>query len=152
MRALHIIIILWLCATSIGCVSSAIDRYTSRHRKLFEPTSTREMFRAKFGAPIKSWQMRSTNTAKLKAQSVCAYDVFLVKGKLAKKGDGSAQATANALTLGTSEAITIPLTIVSSISESTKEQILVVYYDSSMNYKRHEVYDKYGKPQDTVGY
>jgi len=58
----------------------------------------------------------------------------------------------NAVTLGTSEAIAIPITVVSAVGLSMQEHSLVVFYDADMHYHHHELYDKKGRPEDTLGY
>ena len=81
-----------------------------------------------------------------------AYDVFKVRGKIAKPGDGAAEATINAMTLGPSEIIVIPLTIASTISESTEKHTLVIFYDKELKYRIHSLYDKAGQEESISGY
>ena len=152
MRTIRTIFVLLLCVFAAGCVSSAIDHYTGKYRNMFEAGTTRDMFRAKLGTPIQSWEIGSTNLAEYDVTNVCAYDAFAVRGKIAKPGDGSAQATVNAVSLGTSEAIMIPVTLIGAIGKSTQQHTLVVFYDRTMHYQRHELYDKNGKQEDVLGY
>ena len=152
MRAFHIFLIASICILLTGCVSSVIDRQSSKYRDMFQASTTRQMFRAKLGTPIQSWQVGSTNVAEYADKVAYSYDAFAVRGKIAKPGDGSAQATVNAISLGTSEVIMIPVTIIGSIGASSQEHTLVVYYDSTMHYFRHELYDKNGHKEDVLGY
>lgn len=152
MRAFHTLSIAGICVLLTGCVSSVIDRQSSKYRDLFQASTTRTMFRDKLGAPIQSWQVGSTNFASYDDKVAYAYDAFAVRGKIAKPGDGSGQATVNAISLGTSEVIMIPVTVIGAIGASSQEHTLVVYYDSTMHYYRHALYDKSGKQEDVLGY
>jgi hypothetical protein len=136
----------------VGCISSAIDRKSAKYRDMFQRNTTREMFRAKLGNPVQSWEMGSTNKPAYLDEAAHAYDVFAVRGKIAKPGDGSAQATVNAVSLGSSEVICIPITIVSAMNASNQQHTLVVYYDSTNHYERHELYDKNGHEENVSGY
>jgi hypothetical protein len=152
MRIIRILFAACFCVIAAGCVSSAIDHYSGKYRNMFVANTTRDEFRAKLGTPVKTWTFGSTNLAEYGVSGIFTYDVFAVRGKISKPGDGSAQATVNAVSLGTSEAIMIPLTIVGTISQSTQRHTLVVFYDTTLHYSRHELYDKNGHQEDTLGY
>jgi hypothetical protein len=152
MRIICILFVACLCVVAAGCVSSAIDRSSSKYRDIFLTATTRDMFRAKLGAPVQSWEVGSTNLAAYDVTNAYAYDAFAVRGKIAKPGDGSGQATVNAISLGTSEVIMVPLTIVGVIDQSMQRHTLVVFYDATFHYQRHELYDQNGHKEDTLGY
>jgi hypothetical protein len=152
MKTMRTIFILLLCAWSTGCVSSAIDHYSGKYRGMFKDSTTREMFRAKLGPPIRSWEKGSRARAEYDVATDYAYDAFAVRGKIAKPGDGSGQATVNAVTLGTSEVIMVPLTIISVLGMSAERHTLVVFYDRKLHYNRHQLYDKHGKEESVSGY
>jgi hypothetical protein len=137
---------------AVGCVSGSIDRYSSKYRNMFVTSTTRDMFRDKLGAPTQSWENGSTNLAQYNVTNTYAYDAFAVRGKIAKPGDGSAQATISAISLGTMEPIMIPITIATVVSKSSQQHTLVIFYDATAHYKKHELYDKNGRREDTLGY
>src|SRR5262245_27072680 len=140
------------CVAASGCISTAIDRSASKYRNMFVRESARDTFRSKLGVPKESWELGATNQSHYAMGDAFAYDVFPVRGKIAKPGDGAAQATVNAISLGTAEAISIPLTVFSVVGQSTQRHTLVVYYDSTLHYKGHELYDAKGRKEDTSGY
>jgi hypothetical protein len=140
-----------LCMLTVGCVSGWIDRGSSKYRDLFVSATTREVFRDKLGTPTQSWATGS-GSPQYNATNCYAYDVFAVRGKIAKPGDGSVQATICAISVGTMEPIMIPITIASVVSKSSEQHTLVIFYDATSHYKRHELYDKIGRQEDTLGY
>jgi hypothetical protein len=152
MRIIRTLFTACICVLATGCISTAIDRSSSKYRNMFAASTTRDMFRTKLGVPVQNWESGSTNRSEYNVTNSYAYDAFAVRGKIAKPGDGAAQAMINAISLGTSEAIAIPITVINTIEASGQRHTLVVFYDTALHYKRHELYDKNGHKEDTSGY
>jgi len=143
---------LFIALGTPSCVSTAIERSTNKHRTVLVADKTREEMRSEIGIPIESWESNSSQAPNYRTRVFHAYDVFIVRGVVARPGDGSGQATLNAVTLGTGEAIAIPLTLASSVTKPFTTQKLIVFYNKDYKYITHQIYDSKGKRISNLGY
>ena len=151
--------IIVLVATFIlsGCVSGMIDHYSGRFKSVFGPEASQLSIRQNIGSPDDIYVKGLTKIEpkyrlKYNNNAVYSYDVFNVVGKVHKPGDGAAQATVSALTLGIGELILIPTTIVGVMIDYAKFHTLVVFYDRKGNYSGHRLFDSNGDDEGTSGY
>lgn len=102
------------------------------------------MFRAKIGVPVRSWEKGSASPPEYDISGYVAYDVFEVRGKIYKQRAGAGQMAVGIVTFGASEVIAIPMTMGSILEESVNKHTLVIFYDKSLHYSHHELYNKDG--------
>ncbi len=145
-------LLLVCCLTSTGCVSGFMDFYSGKYRSLLDEGSSQEQVRKRIGTPSETVVDGSPAEHSYEIDNHYAYDAFPIVGKVHKPGDGSAQAMLCAVTLGTGELISIPTTILKLSYESFQRHTLVVYYDESLNYSDHKLFDAKNEPEDTSGY
>lgn len=148
---------LWLlllvgCLSSTGCVAGFMDHYSGKYRTVLNEGVSQAQIRKSIGTPSETAVKESPSETTYKLDDQYAYDAFRVVGKVHKEGDGSAQAMLCAVTLGAGELFSIPQTILKLSIESFQRHTLVVFYDESLNYSRHELYDSKNKPESTSGY
>ncbi len=129
-----------------------MDHYSGKYRTLLNEDVSQEQVRRRIGTPSETAESGSTQPTSYELKNDHAYDAFRIVGKVHKEGDGSAQAMLCAVTLGAGELFSIPQTILKLSYESFQRHTLVVYYDESLKYSRHELYDAKNKPEDTSGY
>ena len=145
-------LLLVCCLSSMGCVSGFMDHYSGKYRSLLNEGTSQEQVRKRIGTPSESMVEGLPTEHSYEINNDHAYDAFRIVGKVHKPGDGSAQAMLCAITLGTGELISIPTTILKLLYESFQRHTLVVYYDESLNYSGHKLFDAKNKPEDTSGY
>ncbi len=147
------IAILLLSFSLLGCVSAYMDHYSGRYRSVFKEGATIESIRNGVGEPEYTYIKGVTKEQpKYSIISFHSYDVFDVTGKIHKPGDGAAQATTSAVTLGIGELILIPLTVVTVASDYAKAHTLVVFYSESNGYLKHQLFDSKGNRESVSGY
>ena len=135
-----------------SCVSSAIERSTNKHREILSKGYSREQIRNEVGEPEEAWDKTSHKKPSYDVHGSRAYDVFKVRGVVARPGDGAAQATASAVTFGVGDAISLPFTLASVVTKPFTVQQLVVHYDHNLMYRRHLIFDNKGRKINTFGY
>jgi len=140
-----------------SCVSALIDRSTNKHRDIFDKEHSRAEIRAEVGTPQTTWekvtnQTPAYDTSVYGSSDAHSYDVFKVHGVVARPGDGSGQATASAVTLGTGEALMLPFTLASVVAKPFTVQHLIVFYDVNTYYQKHLIYDSKGNKINNSGY
>lgn len=145
-------LLLPVCCPLLTSCSTLLDRSTSRHRGILESKGTRVEFREKIGKPVESWQQPEKANSKYKRWDTYAYDVFSVRGQVAKPGDGMSQATVAAVSLGGAEVISLPFTILGVGGKLFKKETLIVYYNKQLKYKTHRIFDRKGEEVDRLGY
>lgn len=149
---LKITILASLALAHCSCVSAVIDRSTNKHRDILSKGHSRAEIRKKVGIPESSWDRLSRNKPLYGVYGSHAYDVFRVRGVVARPGDGAAQATTSAVTLGAGEAISLPFTLAGVVAKPFTTQKLVVFYNRNLDYRKHEIYDSKGNKIDNLGY
>lgn len=130
-----------------GCVSAAIDQNTGKYEGVFyEPASKEEIRDAIGKEPIESYVYSRSNkvAANYNIGEFHSYDVYAIRGKIHKPGAGNRQAAESAATLGLSEIIYIPVTLVELAIEPFKKRTLVVFYDKTDTYIAHQLFDADG--------
>lgn len=152
LRVLELLLVILSLFAQCSCVSTLLERSTNRHRSILAEESSQAEIRKAIGPPSETWQKTSGESPLYQSAGAYAYDAFLVRGRVARPGDGAAQATVNAVTLGTSEAITLPLTLVGVATKPFTTQKLIVFYDRDLLYKTHQIFDRKGRKIDTLGY
>lgn len=141
-----------LALAHCSCVSTAIDRATNKHRKILSKGHSRSDIRKQVGDPEMTWEKSSKKKPAYAVRNFSAYDVFKVRGVVARPGDGAAQATANAVSLGMSEAISLPITLAGVAAKPFTVQRLVVFYDHDLMYGSHQIFDNKGGKVESSGY
>lgn len=141
-----------LALAHCSCISTAIDRSTNKHRSVLKEGKSREEIRRKVGKPMENWEKSGKQKPAYEVEGASAYDVFEVRGVVARPGDGAAQATASAITLGAGEAITLPFTVVGVAAKPFITQTLVVLYDEKFDYRDHLIFDSKGRSIHKSGY
>ena len=115
-----------------GCVAAWIDHGTGKYRDILYEDQTRTTIRARLGEPIEVYPSQVQRRFDFKIpEAAVSYDMYAVRGKVAKVADGSEEATLNAITLGTGEIISIPLVLLEVVGETAfGKYYLVFFYDS----------------------
>lgn len=150
--SLKLALIAVLVFAHCSCVSSVIEKSTNKHRGILSEGHSREQVRNEVGQPEDAWDKSSHKKPVYDAAGSHAYDVFKVRGVVARPGDGAAQATANAVTLGAGEAISLPFTVAGAAVKPFNIQRLVVFYDGHLMYRKHQIFNRKGGEIDPLGY
>lgn len=130
-----------------------MDQAAGKYRGVLKEGTPQSRIRSSIGQPVESYVRGGSRLASYELENPAhAYDAFYIRGKVHKPGDGAGQAMVNAVTLGTGEAITIPLTFLKLLHESGERHTLVVFYDRTLGYIDHDLFDSRGKPESNSGY
>lgn len=124
----------------LGGCAAAIDYYSGRHRDALAPEQTQASIREALGT-VQPCEAGPDD----RKQGAVSCDRFDVLGKVARRDDGNAQATASAVTLGLGELILVPMTVVSVTADYTHRHTVTVYYDEKRHYLFHTLLDGAGQ-------
>ena len=150
---MRIIALVLLTFPLLGCVSAYMDHYSGKYRNVFIEGATIESIRDAVGEPEYTFIKDITqDQPKYNIDVFHSYDVFDVKGKIHKPGDGSVQTMLSAVTFGIGELILIPYTAVAIAGDYTKIHTLVVFYNENNGYLEHQLYDSDGNSESVLGY
>lgn len=140
--------LLLVCFVTLGgCAAATIDQSTGKYKGVFYEPAPRDEIRAALGEPSEVYEFNGKKrvAASYSIAEFDSYDVFDVKGKIYKNGAGNRAAMESAATLGFSELIFVPITLVKWARESFKKHKIVVYYDENKHYIVHQIFDENGE-------
>ncbi len=120
-----------LALAHCSCVSTAIDRATNKHRKILSKGHSRSDIRKQVGDPEMTWEKSSKKKPAYAVRNFSAY---------------------NAVSLGMSEAISLPITLAGVAAKPFTVQRLVVFYDHDLMYGSHQIFDNKGGKVESSGY
>jgi len=137
------LMVLSLTFSLSSCLSYAIDNFSGKYRNTFEKDATRESIRKDIGEPSYSYDKRLGGLSRRYIdgmEGVVSYDEFRVKGKIHHDGDGYFRFLTAFYTLGISELVVVPATVVHVINASDEKHVIYVYYDADGKYVNHAIY------------
>ena len=122
-----------------------MDKYSGKYRTTLCAGQSQEQVRKKIGTPIETYYAGSKNKHTYDRMPKYSYDAFRVIGKIQKPLDDCSLAMMSGVTFGTSEVLAIPMITFFIARDSVKTRTLVVYYDKSLKYRTHDLYDSKGR-------
>ena len=116
-----------------GCISAWMTAGTGKRIYFGEGTPKPEV-RSVLGEPFETSteiDPRYRKAFSWSKRTITHLEKFAYNGKINSPAEGSSEATANAVSLGTAEVVMIPLTALSIVTRSLGRHIILVFYDEN---------------------